>query len=109
MAVIKVSATTLAQDPRGPERMCTVIAKGDADSIHSIESDLDWVADMLGRLVIRDGYLMKPSMYMPIPGTMLNFVGMAEYLWDWPEYEGKFKIECEGDIGTIPSEKGKVY
>ena len=107
MAVIKVSATTLALDPRGPERMCTVIAKGDADSIHSIESDPDWVADMLSRLVVRNGYLMMPSMYMPAPGTMLNFIGMVNYLWE--DYKDNLEMECEGDIGTISYEKGKVY
>jgi len=108
MGTIKIRATSLALHPKDPETEIKIIVTGDKIGIKSIRSNLEEAdLELIKRLVYGNGYLMQPSLYMPHPGTMLNMIGLIQFLWDG--YENKLVIETDGDIGTIPYKKGKVY
>ena len=49
-----------------------------------------------------------PLMYTPRKGTMLNFVGVIQFIWH--RNEDTFRIiRTEGNIGEVPYDKNKIY
>ena len=108
MATVKIRATSLAFLPDEPEREFHITAKGTAEHVESIESDMpDWAQMQIEFVMNERSVTMEPTFYHPAPGSMLNFISTMERYWyDYPD---KIAFDVEGDIGTIPCKKGVQY
>ncbi len=108
MSIVRVRASSLEFCPDEPEVEYRITAIGKDQKIERIESNMpEWVHAIIENIARNEEGCLSPSMYYPDPNTMLNFIACIQYNWRTCSKEPI--IECEGDIGTIPYEKGKIY
>ncbi len=70
------------------------ISEGDAFSIETLVAETE--------------HTIMPLMYTPRKGTMLNFVGVIQFIWHGNEDMFRI-IRTEGNIGEVPYDKNKTY